>query len=65
MNRIKLMTLIHESGLTQDQAMTLFQDAGLISDNCMWFGDVYKGDLAACMVWIENYDNGKTETVME
>jgi hypothetical protein len=43
-----------ENNVTEVEAMNALQDQGVISDNCVWFADIYEGDWPAALKFLES-----------
>ena len=46
-----LTDLIRDSGHTLESGMNALQEAGVISDNCVWVEDVSAGDTMRAIEW--------------
>jgi hypothetical protein len=49
-----LLAMIDSHGLTHDEAMNQFQNAGLISDNCERLLDICESDAKRATRWLES-----------
>lgn len=55
MNLTEALRRIKALGLTETEAMNLFQGHGKVSDNAVWLHDVARSDLAVAVEWLEGH----------
>ena len=47
------MMAMREAGLSEAGGMNALQDAGVISDLCVWADDVHKDDVPRAIQWLK------------
>lgn len=58
----ELLKVMHDCGLSEAQGMNKLQEAGVISDLCVWVADVAESDVPNAVNYLKNqHEKSKTE----
>lgn len=58
-----ILKAAYENNMSEAIAMNILQDAGVISDNCVWVKDIAEADAPAAIKFLQNYDHNTGQSV--